>query len=133
MLAKHVEKRKQRRKLTVQKLFTNRLKPLRMTTSSVALYLALKPTTTMTQAPAPRMQTRTRQKDHSPLKTKPMKRKMRRTRPASWKYIFLSFSSKVGRPAKALVLRTQESERTMRRPPMTDRFRRKKLRSKIKP
>lgn len=125
--------KKKKRKLTVQKLLTNRLKMLRITTRSVALNLALNPTTTMTQAPAPRRDTRTRQMDHWPVKTNPIKRKMSRTRPASWKYILRSFSSSVGSPAKALVLRTHESERTMRRPPMTDRFRRKKLRSKIKP
>lgn len=33
------------------------------------------------------METRTRAKDHEPWKTKPMKRKMRRIRPASWKLV----------------------------------------------
>lgn len=79
--------------LTVQKLLTKRLKMLRSTTRRVALNLALKPTTTMTQAPAPKMLTITRQMDQLPLKMNPRKRKIRRTRPASWKYIFLSFSS----------------------------------------
>ena len=74
-----------------------------------------------------------RPSDHSPLKTKPTNRKMRSTWPASWKYILRSFSSICGRPAKALVFRTHESESTMRRPPMTERLRRKKLRSKMSP
>lgn len=122
-----------RNKLTVQKLFTPMLKMLRMTTRSVALNLALKPTTTMTQATRPTRETTILHTDHWPLKTNPMKRKIRSTRPASWKYILRSFSSSWGRPAKALVFRTQESDRTIRRPPQTERFRRKKLRSKIKP
>jgi hypothetical protein len=118
---------------TVQKLLTRRLKMLRITTRRVALNLALKPTTTMRQAMAPRIETRTLQIDQEPAKTKPTKRKMRRTRPANWKYIFRSFSSIEGSPAKALVFRTHESDKTMSRPPITERFRRKKLRSKIKP
>lgn len=120
-------------RLTVQKLLVRTLKTLRMRTNSVALNLALKPTTTMTQETRPSRETTTRQMLHSPVKTKPMKRKIRSTRPASWKYIFRSFSSSWGKPAKAFVFRTQESDKTISRPPMTERFRRKKLRSKMRP
>ena len=118
---------------TVQKLFTNKLKMLKMTTNMMALNLALKPTTTITQATKPKSATITLQMLHVPLKTNPMKRKIKRTRPASWKYIFRSFSSIDGRPAKALVLFTHESERTINRPPVTDKLRRKKFKSKISP
>lgn len=119
--------------LTVQKLLTKRLKMLRITTSMVALNFALKPTTTMTHATKPSAATSTRQKLQVPLKTNPTNKKIRRTLPASWKYILRSFSSISGSPANAFVLRTHESERTMRRPPMTDRLRRKKFRSKMRP
>lgn len=119
--------------LTVQKLLTKRLKMLRITTSMVALNFALKPTTTMTQATKPSAATSTRQKLQVPLKTNPTNKKINRTLPASWKYILRSFSSISGSPANAFVLRTHESERTMRRPPITDRLRRKKLRSKMSP
>ena len=118
---------------SVQKLFTKILKMLRMTTNMMALNLALKPTTTMTQATKPSKLTQILQKLQSPRKTKPTKRKMSRTRPASWKYILRSFSSNCGRPAGANFLRTQESDRTIKRPPMTDKLRRKKLRSKTRP
>jgi hypothetical protein len=39
----------------------------------------------MTHATRPRIETITRQTDQVPWKTKPMNRKMRRMRPASWK------------------------------------------------
>jgi len=120
-------------KLTVQKLLTSRLKTLNITTSMIALNLALKPTTTITQATNPKRATITLQMLHLPLKTKPTNKKIKRTRPASWKYILRSFSSIDGRPAKALDFRTQESDRTIKRPPITDKFRRKKLRSKMSP
>lgn len=119
--------------LTVQKLLTTRLKKLRIMTSMIALSFALKPTTTMTHATKPRSATKTRSSDQVPLKMKPMKRKMSRTRPASWKYILRSFSSISGSPAKAFVFFIQESDSTIRRPPMTDRLRRKKFRSKMRP
>jgi hypothetical protein len=119
--------------LTVQKLLTKRLKTLRITTSMVALNFALKPTTTITHATKPSAATSTRQKLQVPLKTNPTNKKIKRTLPASWKYILRSFSSISGNPANAFVLRTHESERTIRRPPMTDRLRRKKLRSKMRP
>ena len=120
-------------KLTVQKLLTRRLKMLRMTTSMMALNLALKPTTTMTQATKPKKATITLQTLQVPLRTNPAKRKMSKTLPASWKYILRSFSSIDGRPAKALVFRTQESDKTINKPPITDKFRRKKLTSKMSP
>lgn len=119
--------------LTVQKLLTSRLKMLRMTTSIMAENFALKPTTTMTQATKPKKATMTLQRLQVPLRMNPAKRKMSKTLPASWKYILRSFSSIDGRPAKALVFRTQESDRTINKPPMTDKLRRKKLRSKISP
>lgn len=119
--------------LTVQKLLTNKLKTLKMTTSIVALNFALKPTTTITHATKPKMATMTLQTLHDPLKMKPMKRKISKTRPASWKYILRSFSSICGRPAKALFFRTHESDKTIRSPPMTERFRRKKFKSKMSP
>lgn len=118
---------------TVQKLLTNRLKTLKMTTSMIALNFALKPTTTITQATNPNSATITLQMLHVPLNTNPMKRKIKSTRPASWKYILRSFSSSCGRPAKAFDLRIHESESTINSPPMTDRLRRKKFRSKINP
>jgi hypothetical protein len=120
-------------RLTVQKLFTRILKMLKSTTNMTALHLALNPTTTITQETNPRRLTNTRQKLHSPANTNPIKRKIRRTLPANWKYIFLSFSSICGKPAGANFFLTQLSESTMRRPPITDKLRRKKLRSKIKP
>lgn len=48
-------------------------------------------------------------------------------------YFLLSSSLKVGSPAKKFFRETMESENTMRRPPMTDRLRRKKLMSKMRP
>lgn len=68
---------------TVQKLLTRTLKTLSRTTKIIALHLALKPTMTMTQATRPKRLTTTRQKLQAPEKTKPMKRKMSRTRPAN--------------------------------------------------
>ena len=119
--------------LTVQKLLTKMLKMLRIRTSITALNFALNPTTTITHATNPNMLTITLPMPHSPAYTKPMKRTIRSTLPASWKYIFLSFSSICGNPAGANFLRTQLSDKTMRRPPMTLRLRRKKLRSKMRP
>ena len=118
--------------LTVQKLFTNKLKTLSNTTNITALNFALNPTTTMTQATKPNMLTKTLQKLQLPVNTKPMKRNTKRTLPPSCTYIFLSFSSICGNPAKTR-LRTQLSDKTIRRPPMTERLRRKKFRSKIRP
>jgi len=118
---------------TVQKLFTNKLKMLRITTNITALHLALNPTTTITHATNPNRLTTTLPKPHSPANTNPTKRKINSTLPASWKYILRSFSSIWGNPAGANFVRTQLSLRTMRRPPMTLRLRRKKLRSKMRP
>lgn len=122
-----------RRKRTVQKLFTNTLNRLSRTTRMIALHLALKPTTTMTQATRPNKLTRMRQKLHSPEKTNPTKRKISSTRPANWTYILRSFSSSWGRPAGTNFLRTQESDRTISKPPTTLRLRRKKFKSKMRP
>lgn len=120
-------------RLTVQKLFTIRLKILSITTNITALILALKPTTTITQATKPRILTSILPKFHSPAKTNPTKRKINNTLPASWKYIFRSLSSICGSPAGANFWRTHESESTIINPPITDRLRRKKLRSNIRP
>ena len=48
-------------------------------------------------------------------------------------YFLRSFSDSVGRPAKSFLREYIESLKTINRPPMTLRFRRKKLRSKIRP
>jgi hypothetical protein len=69
--------------LTVQKLFTNKLKMLNKTTNMIALNFALNPTTTITQATKPIKLTMTLQKLQDPVNTKPMKRNTRRTRPPS--------------------------------------------------
>lgn len=61
------------------------LKMLNSATRKLAEYFALNPTATMMHAPRPTMETSTRAKDHLPWKMKPMKRKMSRIRPASWK------------------------------------------------
>ena len=112
--------------------------------------MALKPTATMTQAARPTIETNTRMKFHSPWRMKPRKRKIRRTRPVRRKlkqsvnhliprqgkayYYFLrSFSVRVGRPAKTDLRVIMESLKTMKRPPMTLRLRRKKFKSKIRP
>ena len=121
------------RNLTVQKLLTSRLKMLRMTTSITALHFALKPTTTITQATNPNKLTTTLAIPQSPAKTNPTNRKINRTLPASWMYILRSFSSIDGSPAGANLLRTQESLRTMRSPPITLRLRRKKFKSNMRP
>lgn len=128
-LAKHRKKRRN----TVQKLLTNTLNTLNKITKITALILALKPTTTMTQATNPIKLTSTRQKVHLPARMKPMKSKIKSTRPASCTYILRSFSSSCGRPAGMYFLRTHESEMTSNKPPMTLRLRRKKLRSKRSP
>jgi hypothetical protein len=119
--------------LTVQKLLTRILKMLSTTTNITALAFALNPTTTMTHATKPSRLTSILQKDHFPEKTNPTNKKMSRTLPPSWKYIFLSLSSIVGSPAGANRFRTQLSESTIIRPPNTDKLRRKKFRSKIRP
>lgn len=106
---------------------------LKITTSKTALHLALNPTTTITQATNPTKLTKILLTLHSPENTNPMNRKISKTLPASWKYILRSFSSICGSPAKAKRLRCHESERTMSRPPMTERLRRKKFKSKINP
>ena len=64
-----------------------------------------------------------------------MNRKIKRILPASWKYFFRSVSDMMlGSPAKIGDFRfDSESERTIKRPPMTDKLRRKKFRSKIRP
>jgi hypothetical protein len=64
---------------------------LNSATKKLALHLALKPTATMIQAPNPTIETTTRANDQLPWKMKPMNRKMRRIRPASWK-LFASVS-----------------------------------------
>lgn len=61
------------------------LKMLRTTTRNMADHLALKPTATITHAPRPMIDTKTRAMVHVPWIMKPRKRKMRRTRPASKK------------------------------------------------
>lgn len=119
--------------LTVHQLLTKMLKTLKIITRMIPLIFALNPTTTITQATNPSVLTMTLQMVHSPAKTNPTNRKIKRTRPASWTYIFLSFSSICGNPAGANFWRTHESERTMSRPPTTERLRRKKLRSKMRP
>jgi len=48
-------------------------------------------------------------------------------------YLRLSLSLMVGNPANVAFLLVIESEKTMRRPPTTERLRRKKLRSKMRP
>lgn len=63
----------------------NTLKILRSATKKLAEYFALKPTATMMHAPSPTIETSTRAKDQLPWKMKPIKRKMSRIRPASWK------------------------------------------------
>jgi hypothetical protein len=120
-------------RLTVQKLLTRTLKTLRTTTSNMPLSLALNPTTTMIHATRPSRLTAALQKDQEPEKTNPTNKKISRTLPPSWKYIFRSFSSRVGSPAGAKRFRTQLSDRTIIRPPKTERLRRKKFRSKIRP
>ena len=48
-------------------------------------------------------------------------------------YFLRSFSERLGRPAKSFLRVYIESLKTIRRPPMTLRLRRKKLRSKMRP
>lgn len=66
-------------------LLMNTLKTLSRVTRKLALHFALKPTATMIQAPSPTIETTTRANDHEPWKMNPMKRKIRRILPASWK------------------------------------------------
>ena len=106
---------------------------LKIITNTMALHFALKPTATITQATPPKRMTITLSKLQSPAKTNPIKRKISSTLPASWKYIFRSFSSICGKPAGANLFRTQLSDRTMSNPPITLKFRRKKFRSNISP
>jgi hypothetical protein len=61
------------------------LKTLNRVTRKLALHLALNPTATMIQAPKPTIETMTLAKDHEPWKMNPIKRKIKRIRPASWK------------------------------------------------
>ena len=119
--------------LTVQKLLTNKLNTLNITTNNIALHLALNPTTTITQATNPNKLTNILAKPQSPLHMNPTNSKIKSILPANWIYFFLSFSAGSGRPAGANFFRTQLSLRTMSRPPITLRLRRKKLRSKIRP
>ena len=58
---------------------------LKSATKKLAEYLALNPTATMMHAPNPTIETRIRATDQLPWKMKPIKRKMSRIRPASWK------------------------------------------------
>lgn len=132
---------------TLHQLLMRTLKIESMVTRNDADHFALKPIATMTQAMRPKTETITRETDQVPWKMKPMKRKMRRMRPASWKlrelegalkisthYLRRSVSLIEGRPAKmALFLCWSESERTMRRPPTTERLRRKNDFSKRRP
>lgn len=66
-------------------LLTKTLKTLSRVTRNEALHFALKPTATMMHAPRPMIETSTRENDQDPWKTNPIKRKMSRIRPASWK------------------------------------------------
>ncbi len=58
---------------------------------------------------------------------------MMRNRRRGTYYFLLSVSLNDGRPAKKFFLFCKESERTMSKPPMTDRLRRKNDMSKISP
>ena len=119
--------------LTVQKLLTKRLNTLSITTNNIALHFALKPTTTITQATNPNKLTNILANPQSPLHMNPTNNSIRRILPASWIYFLRSFSAGKGKPAGANLLRTQLSLSTIRSPPITLRFRRKKLRSNIRP
>jgi len=77
-------------------LLMKTLNTLKRVTRKLALHLALNPTATMIQAPNPTMETTTRAKDHFPWKMNPIKRKINKIRPASWK-LFVSLSSRGGR------------------------------------
>lgn len=68
-------------------LLMKTLKTLKRVTKKLALHFALNPTATMMHAPNPTIETRTRANDQFPWKMKPMNRKMRRIRPASWKLV----------------------------------------------
>ena len=137
---------------TLQKLFANTLKMLNVSTKNAADHLALKPSTTIMQAARPTMVMRKRPMDHEPWITKPTKRKMRRTRPARRKliyilgyysiaknnliatYYFLRSESLIdGKPANLFLLLIIESLKTMNNPPTTLKLRKKNVRSKIKP
>ena len=74
-----------------------------------------------------------RMMDHSPWTTKPRKRKTSKTRPASWKYLRLSVSLIEGKPAKMFFFLIKDSDMTIMRPPITERFLRKKFKSKMRP
>lgn len=69
----------------LHQLFTNTLATLNTVTNRLALHLALKPTATMIQAARPRRETMARKRVNLPWKANPMNRKIKRTRPASWK------------------------------------------------
>lgn len=129
----------------------------RRMTSRTAAHRALNPATIMPTRARPTMEQRNRESDHSPWKTKPMNKKMRRMRPTSWKleskgqlalnradvphthYFFRSLSLISGRPANAAcddelpLPAPMPSLRTIMRPPATETLRRKKSRSKMRP
>jgi hypothetical protein len=67
---------------TLHQLFTATLKTLRVMTRNAADHLALKPTATIIHAMKPNNDRIARPMLHSPWRTKPRNRKMRRTRPA---------------------------------------------------
>jgi hypothetical protein len=137
----------------LQKLLAKALKMLRTMTKKAADHLALKPTATIEQAARPKMETNSLAILHSPWMMKPMNRKIRRTRPARRKlegrkvsfrngyietterthYFLRSVSLIEGRPANNFFLVIIDSLNTMKRPPMTERLRRKKVRSKMRP
>jgi len=111
--------------LTLQKLLINTLKTQSNATRNIAEYFALNPTATMIHARSPKVLTAIRLAlQLSPLKMKPRKRKIRRTLPASWKYVLFveEGSESSGSPAKAILRRWRESDRTINNPPMTLKF-----------
>ena len=115
---------------------TAKLNAERTTTRYRALWRALYPTATQMHATRPETLTKPLAMPLWPLKTKPRKRKTRRTRPKSCRYFLRSWSET---PMGVRLVTIDdffcesESERVMRRPPMTDRLRRKKVRSKMRP
>lgn len=63
----------------------NTLKTDSRITRNAADHLALNPTAIIPHAMRPKMETRVRAIDHWPCRMKPIKRKIKRTRPTSWK------------------------------------------------
>lgn len=120
---------------TVHHALTVKLNMVKTTTRKSALCLALYPTATKRHATSPETLTSPCAMPLWPLKTKPRKRKTRRTRPKSWKYFLrsVSLTPMLGMPTRELFFWLSESESAMRRPPMTERLRRKKVRSKMRP